>query len=382
MNNNPIKFAIAGCGHIGKRHAEMISRNPQSTVVAMADLLSKENLDIENTHPDTPLFHSIDEMLLEVPDIEVVVIATPNGLHAKHALKCLNAYKHVVIEKPLALCKADAEKIIYRALHVNRNVFSVMQNRYSPPSAWLKQMVDNGTLGKIYMVQINCYWNRDDRYYKPNNWHGSMELDGGTLYTQFSHFLDIMFWLFGDIKHIQSRLGCFNHSHLTQFEDSGIITFEFCDGGGMGSFNFSTSVFDKNLESSITIIAEKGSIKVGGQYMNEVEYCHVKNYTMPVLAPTSPANDYGAFKGSAANHNYVVENVVNVLRNNATITTNAMEGFKVVEIIEQMYGMENGAPSSIDNNWRTKNNNTTSKELLPQQVVKKRKELMQLMGLL
>jgi UDP-N-acetyl-2-amino-2-deoxyglucuronate dehydrogenase len=117
MNNNPIKFAIAGCGHIGKRHAEMISRNPQSTVVAMADLLSKENLDIENTHPDTPLFHSIDEMLLEVPDIEVVVIATPNGLHAKHALKCLNAYKHVVIEKPLALCKADAEKIIYRALH-------------------------------------------------------------------------------------------------------------------------------------------------------------------------------------------------------------------------------------------------------------------------
>ncbi len=382
MNKIPINFAIVGCGHIGKRHAEMISRNPEATLVAIADIRSPENLDIENSYADIPFFYSLDQMLEEIPEIEVVVISTPNGLHATHALKCLNAYKHVVIEKPLALSKADAEKLISKALHVNRNVFSVMQNRYSPPSVWLKQVVSDGTLGKIFMVQINCFWNRDGRYYKAKNWHGTMDMDGGTLYTQFSHFLDIMFWLFGDIKNIQSRLACFNHANLTQFEDSGIISFEFCDGGGMGTFNFSTSVFDKNLESSITIIAEKGSIKVGGQYMNEVEYCHVEDYTMPVLAATNPANDYGAFKGSAANHNYVVENVVNVLRNNDTITTNAMEGFKVVEIIEQMYNMENSAPTAFDNNWRSKNAGVSSKELIPMQVVKKRKELMMLMGLL
>lgn len=382
MNKSPIKFAIIGCGHIGKRHAEMISRNPESALVAITDLLSKENLNIENTYADIPFFNSIEEMLIEVPEIEVVVIATPNGLHAKHALTCLHANKHVVIEKPMALSKADAEKLIHVALKVNRNVFSVMQNRYSPPSAWLKQIVGDGTLGRVFMVQVNCYWNRDERYYRPRNWHGSLDMDGGTLYTQFSHFLDIMFWLFGDIKHVQSRLASFNHAGLTQFEDSGIITFEFCESGGLGAFNFSTSVYDKNLESSITIIAEKGSIKVGGQYMNEVEYCHVKNYEMPVLASTNPSNDYGGYKGSAANHNYVVENVVNVLRNNDTITTNAMEGFKVVEIIEQMYNVENSAPSTANTNWRNKNLNNFTREFVPQQLIKKRKELMQLMGLL
>jgi UDP-N-acetyl-2-amino-2-deoxyglucuronate dehydrogenase len=191
-------------------------------------------------------------------------------------------------------------------------------------------------LGKIYMVQLNCYWNRDERYYTTGSWHGRRELDGGTLYTQFSHFIDIMYWLFGDITNIQARLMDFNHQHLTDFEDSGFVSFKFLDGG-MGALNFSTSVWQNNLESSMTIIAENGSVKVGGQYMEKVEYCNVRGYTMPELAPTNAGNDYGGYKGSAMNHNYVVENVVNVLRGRDTITTNAMEGLKVVDIIERIY---------------------------------------------
>jgi UDP-N-acetyl-2-amino-2-deoxyglucuronate dehydrogenase len=123
---------------------------------------------------------------------------------------------------------------------------------------------------------------------------------------------------------------------LTDFEDSGFVSFDFVNGG-MGSLNYSTSVWDKNLESSITVIAEHGSLKVGGQYMNEVEYCHVKDYEMPDLAPTNPGNDYGAYKGSAANHHYIIENVVDVLKGRAAITTNALEGLKVVDIIERIY---------------------------------------------
>ena len=135
-----------------------------------------------------------------------------------------------------------------------------------------------------------------------------------------------------------SDLSDFNHKGLTAFEDSGFVSFDFVNGG-MGSINYSTSVWETNLESSITIIAENGSIKIGGQYMNEVEYCNLRDYTMPELPPASPANDYGAYKGSAANHHFIVENVINTLKGRTTVTTNALEGLKVVDIIERIYSL-------------------------------------------
>jgi UDP-N-acetyl-2-amino-2-deoxyglucuronate dehydrogenase len=332
-----IKFAVIGCGHIGKRHAEMISRNEESELVALIDTKALSELGIEKY--EVPFFNSIDDFLNSpaATEVDVINIATPNGFHAEYALKCLEAKKHIVIEKPMALNKQDAEKVIFKALQVHKQVFAVMQNRYSPPSEWIKSLIESGKLGKIFMMQLNCYWNRDDRYYKADNWHGTKDLDGGTLFTQFSHFIDLMYWLFGDIQNINSRFTNFNHSHLTEFrEDSGVINFDFVNGG-IGCLNFSTSIWDKNLESSMTIIAENGSVKIGGQYMDKVEVCHVKDYEMPELAPTNPGNDYGAYKGSAANHHYVIENVVDVLKNRSTITTNALEGLKVVDIIERMY---------------------------------------------
>jgi predicted dehydrogenase len=186
------------------------------------------------------------------------------------------------------------------------------------------------------MVQVNCYWNRDDRYYKKGGWKGTSKMDGGTLFTQFSHFIDIMYWLFGDITNIQGKFKDFAHQHSTDFEDSGFVSFDFVDGG-MGCINYSTAVWDTNLESSITIIGSKGSVKVGGQYMNEVEYCHIDGYKMPELRPSNPANDYGHYKGSAANHHHIIENVVDTLKGRTTATTNALEGLKVVEIIERIY---------------------------------------------
>nr|WP_294995021.1 Gfo/Idh/MocA family oxidoreductase [uncultured Sediminibacterium sp.] len=333
-----IKFAVVGCGHIGKRHAEMIARNPEAELVALADVKPVNEIGVEKFN--VPLFESIDHLLDANLDIDVVNIATPNGFHAEHALKALSCRKHIVVEKPMSLSKGDAEKVIFKSLQVHRHVFAVMQNRYSPPSVWIKEMVESGKLGKIFMVQLNCYWNRDDRYYKPGSWHGDKKLDGGTLFTQFSHFIDILYWLFGDIENIRSRFYDFNHEELTDFEDSGVITFDL-HNGGCGILNFSTSIWDKNLESSMTIIAENGAIKIGGQYMDKVEYCHVKDYEMPELAPTNPGNDYGAYKGSAQNHNYVIDNVVDVLHQRSTITTNALEGLKVVDIIERIYQAKN-----------------------------------------
>lgn len=329
-----MKFAVIGQGHIGKRHAEMIRRDPNSELVAVCDVLAKEDIGLFDI--EEPYFRSMDELLVSDLEFDVVNICTPNGFHAKQAIKALNAKKHVVLEKPIALTKTDAEKILFKSLEMSRHVFCVMQNRYSPPSVWLKQMIDERLLGNIYMVKLDCYWNRDKRYYKDGNWHGDADLDGGTLFTQFSHFIDIMYWLFGDIINIKGNFADFNHHELTDFEDSGVVTFDFVNGG-MGSLNYSTSVWDTNLESSITIIGEKGTVKVAGQYMNEVVYCHVENYTMPKLAPSNPPNDYELYKGSAQNHHYVIENVVEKLHEKGTITTNILEGIKVVEIIERIY---------------------------------------------
>jgi len=332
--NRKIKFAVIGCGHIGKRHAEMVTRNGDSELVALIDVKGREELGIEAY--SAPLFNSIEEFFTAGIEVDVLSIASPNGFHAEQAMKCLEARKHVVVEKPMALTRQDAEKVIFKALQVHRQVFAVMQNRYSPPSVWIKELIESGKLGQIYMVQLNCYWNRDDRYYKPDSWHGKKELDGGTLFTQFSHFIDIMYWLFGDITNIQGKFNDFNHQDLTDFEDSGFVSFDFVNGG-MGALNYSTAIWNQNLESSMTIIAENGAIKIGGQYMDKVEVCNVKNYEMPILPPTNPGNDYGAYKGSAANHHYVIENVVDVLNGRAAITTNALEGLKVVDIIERIY---------------------------------------------
>jgi UDP-N-acetyl-2-amino-2-deoxyglucuronate dehydrogenase len=340
MSEHKIRFAVVGCGHIGRRHAAMISNNTHCSLEALCDSQPKGKLHLSE-YP-VPFFQDIGELLGSSIDFDVLCIATPNGLHEEHALKGLQAGKHVVIEKPMALTKAGCERILYEALRQHKQVFCVMQNRYSPPSLWLKELISKGVLGKLYLVQINCFWNRDERYYIKGNWHGTKELDGGTLFTQFSHFIDIMYWLFGDISNIAARFNDFNHQQLTDFEDSGIVNFEFLNGGS-GCLNYSTSVWNRNLESSLTIIAENGTVKVGGQYMNEVEVCHVKDYEMPELPPSNPPNDYGPYKGSAANHHYIFENVVDVLSGNGLITTNALEGLKVVEIIERIYALKNQA---------------------------------------
>jgi len=330
-----VKFAVIGCGHIGKRHATMVANNPESELVALCDTRPKSELALEDFE-GIPFFNSIEELLAANLDFDVANICTPNGLHSDQAIAALDDKKHIVVEKPIGLSKAKCESVIYKALRNHQHVFAVMQNRYSPPSMWLKDIVENNIIGETFMVQVNCYWNRDARYYKAGSWKGTPDLDGGTLFTQFSHFIDIMYWLFGDIKNIQGKFGDFTHKESTTFEDSGFVSFDFLDGG-MGTLNYSTAVWGQNLESSITIIGSKGSVKVGGQYMNEVEYCHIDGYDMPTLAPSNPPNDYGQYKGSAANHHYVIENVVDTLKGRTTATTNALEGLKVVDIIERIY---------------------------------------------
>ena len=336
-----IQFSVVGFGRIGQRHAKIIHEHPECTLLSVCDTDSSHFEQREPLgFPTLTTYTNIDDLIQAEQTSgqrsDVVTIATPNGFHAPYAVKLLRAGYHVVIEKPMGITGAECEEVLIAEKETGKHVFVVKQNRYSPPSVWLKDMVQSGSLGDILMVQTNCYWNRDQRYYSTSPWRGSLDQDGGALYTQFSHFVDLMYWVFGDIMKIQSTVRNFTHPDLKGFDDSGFAQFEFVRGG-IGSINYSTSCWDTNMESSITVIGTKGSVKVGGQYMNEIEYCHVENYTMPELPPTNPPNDYGPYKGSAANHHYVFQNVVDVLTGRTDITATAFEGLKVVQMIENIY---------------------------------------------
>lgn len=332
-----LKFSVIGFGRIGQRHAKIINEFEDTKLISVIDVDKNQFARIPQLELNCKSYLSIDEFISsDENQSDMVTIATPNGFHAKYAVQLLGAGYHVLIEKPMALSITETEQILVAEKESGKHVFVVKQNRYSPPSVWLKQIVKDKVIGDTLMVQVNCYWNRDDRYYATSNWKGTRVQDGGALFTQFSHFIDIMYWVFGDIKNPKAIVKNFTHPKLRDFDDSGFAQFEF-ENGGIGSINYSTSCWDKNMESSITVVGTKGSLKIGGQYMNEIEYCHIEDYKMPKLAETNPPNDYGPYKGSAANHHYVFENIVNVFNGKEDITATSFEGMKVVSIIERIY---------------------------------------------
>ncbi len=327
---NHIGFGVLGLGHIGQKHCLHITENSNAVLIATADV--DANLSFKNV----PNLNTI-EALCAQDDVDIVNICTPNGLHAEHAIYALQSKKHVVIEKPIALSTNECLQIQKAAEENHKHVFCVMQNRFSPPSLWLKSIIENQLLGEIYSIQVQCFWNRDHRYYVPNHWHGNLKLDGGPLFTQFSHFIDLLFWIFGDIEISNANFKNFNHQKNTDFEDSGMVQFTLPNKNTWGSIQYSTSVFDKNFESSISIIGENGTVKLGGQYMNEITYCHIKDYQLPTIEISNPPNNYGNYFGSAANHPYVIQNVVQTLNHLAQPHTSLIEGTAVVKIIENIY---------------------------------------------
>lgn len=330
-----LKFAVVGYGNIGRRHCEELMKHPEAELVAVADI--DELLAAEVTDKlQVPFFNSLDAFFLSNIEVDVVNICTPNGSHVQLAHQALNFYNHIVCEKPMGLKAAECLKLIDFSKEVDRKLYCVMQNRYSPPSVWLRSLVDEGRLGEILTVKVDCYWNRDSRYYKPGSWRGTLEHDGGPLFTQFSHFVDLLYWLFGDIDNIQARFNNYTHQHNTAFEDTGYVTFDFKQGGS-GAFNYSTCAFNRNLESSITILGSKGTVKVSGQYMSEVVHCEIEDYNMPELPKSNPPNQYAGYEGSASNHYAMIENVISDLQGRPANVASADDGYHVVDMIERMY---------------------------------------------
>lgn len=328
-----LHFALIGLGRIGIRHADHIRR--LGMLKAVCDI-QKEKADNIAHKYSCKSYYDIDELLKSENGIDIVSICTPNWLHAEHAVKALNYKKHVIVEKPMALTLRDCEKIINVADRSNKRLFIVKQNRFNPPLIELKKIIEQNRLGKIFNVQLNCFWNRNKEYYLSSDWKGKLDLDGGTLFTQFSHFIDLLFWLIGDIMEVNSYGDNFTHKGIIEFEDTGVVILKFYNGC-IGTINYTVSSYYKNFEGSITIFGENGTLKVGGEYLNKIDYYNIENYKLPKIPSSGLANDYGTYKGSMSNHDKVYENVIDVLTNGATITTNFMDGLKTVQIIEKIY---------------------------------------------
>ncbi len=327
------KFAVVGCGRIASRHVKYI--NNQGALQAVCDVEIERAVEFAKANGVNG-YGTIEEMLeKEGGEIDVVSICSPNGLHAEHTIMALEAGCHVLCEKPMANSVYDCGLMIQAAERNNKRLFIIKQNRFNPPVIAVKNAISLGTFGKLYSIQLSCFWNRNEEYYR-DSWKGSKDIDGGTLYTQFSHFIDLIYWMIGDVKKVKAFSKNFHHQGIIEFEDTGVVILEFYNGV-LGTINYTVNSFGKNMEGSLTIFGENGTVKIGGQYLNELEYQNIKDFKIENLPEGNKANNYGHYQGSMSNHGEVYSNLIDVLNNGASISTSFFEGLKTVEIIDRIY---------------------------------------------
>jgi predicted dehydrogenase len=224
--------------------------------------------------------------------------------------------------------------MIDTAYFFKKKLFVVKQNRYNQPVQILKKALDENKLGKISGFQINCFWNRPQAYYK-GDWKGTTLLDGGILYTQFSHFIDILYWCLGDVAEVKGYKSNSLHRKFMEFEDNGVAILKM-ENGAIGTLNYTINAMNKNLEGSFSIFGEKASIKIGGQYLNTLEWYEAETPQKLELAAHPGSNNYGIYEGSMSNHDKVYEEIIQALEGNSNLVE-AREAIKIIEIIEKIY---------------------------------------------
>lgn len=328
-----IRFAVVGCGNIGMRHLAVIDASPNAILVAACDI-KQEVLDKVSFLYKIDYYQDFKKMLGQ-DEIDVINVCTPHNLHAPMTIAAAEHHKHILTEKPMALTTVECKNMIIAAKRNGVKLFVVKQNRYNVPIKLLKEAIDKKRLGKILMVKCNVLWNRHIEYYKDSDWRGTRENEGGVLFTQASHFIDLLLWLLGDVKNVLARTA--NLRHKLDIEDTGQALFEF-KNGAMGSIMWTTAVFGKNYEGSITVIGEHGTIKIGGKYLNEIEYWDVKNYPLsPKINFTDKPNVYKNYQGTSSNHDRVIANVIAHLNNRKSQVVFGDEGIKTTSLIEMIY---------------------------------------------
>jgi predicted dehydrogenase len=329
-----VRFAVVGCGSIGQRHIAVLKSEEKAELVAICDI------DVSKCESLSTLYGGIDyftdfEKMLENVEFDILNIATPHSLHAQMAITAAKAGRNILVEKPMALTVEDCELMIRVAEDNKVKLFVVKQNRYNTPIVLTKNALESGRLGKIFMVQCNVMWNRSQNYYDESLWRGVKEFECGVLHTQVSHFIDLLVWWFGDIIEAKSILDTLNHE--IEIEDCGVAALKF-NSGVLGSLFWTTCVYRQNFEGSITIIAEKGTIKIGGKYLNKIDFWDVESFPLPDNIDFDDApNNYGKYQGTSSNHDKLVSELIHQFLNRREGVVEGSEGIKAIKSIEMIY---------------------------------------------
>ena len=329
MSDN-IRIALVGCGRISRNHFDAISRVSGLELVAVADPVS-ERARAAGEQNGVPAFESLEAMLLAV-ECDVVTIATPSGLHPVHGIEAANAGKHVVSEKPMAISLAGADALIDACADNGVRLFVVKQNRLNPAIQLVKRAVEKGRFGRIHSANCTVRWARPQEYYDQAPWRGTWAMDGGAFMNQASHYVDLIQWLAGPVESVVAITA--TQERRIEAEDSGAAVLQFRNGG-IGVLDVTMLTYPKNLEGSLTILGDRGSVKIGGTAVNRVDTWLFEDYDdddkLIEAAATTPPSVYGF------GHEGYYRNVVRVLRGDAVPDTDGAEGRKSLEIIVAIY---------------------------------------------
>ncbi len=269
ISGRKIKVGLLGCGRIATHHLDAITKYPdQFELVAVCDSHPAAAEGVAKTYQVKQIYTSLEEMLANA-SIDLVVLCTPSGLHPKQVMQVAKAGKHVVTEKPMATHFEDGLQMVKACDDANVRLFVVKQNRFNPPIQALKQAIDAGRFGKIYLVSMNVFWMRSQSYYDQNPWRGTFEFDGGAFMNQASHYVDLMQWLLGSVQSVHATMGTLGRK--IEAEDTGVLNLRFRQGA-IGSMNVTMLTYPDNYEGGITVLGEKGTVRIGGVALNQIEH--------------------------------------------------------------------------------------------------------------
>jgi predicted dehydrogenase len=330
MNKKIIKFALIGCGAITKKHAVSIGRNKNAKLTAVCDI-DKERAKETGEKYEVP-WHVNAHKMIKNEDIDAISILTPSGTHAQIAMDLIKYKKHFVLEKPLALRLEDADSIIEACDKANVKIFVVQQNRFNPPIKKLKEAIDNNKFGKPVLGSVRVRWCRTQDYYDQKKWRGTWALDGGVFTNQASHHIDMLVWLMGDVEKVMSM----SSTRLVKIEaeDTGVSILQF-KNGALGVIEATTATRPKDLEGSISILGEKGSVEIGGYFMNELK---TWNFAGEEKKKKSIFETYGKTPEIFAwNHTEFLKDVVESILKNKRGLIDGLEARKSLELINAIY---------------------------------------------
>ena len=326
----PIRIALVGCGRISGNHFEAIRTVPGLGLVGVCDIV-EERAREAGERQEVPWFTSYPAMLEGVA-CDVVTLCTPSGLHPEHGIAAAKAGKHVVCEKPMAITLQAADALVHACDQAGVRLFVVKQNRLNPAIQLLKRALDKGRFGRLYLANTTVRWTRPQEYYDAEPWRGTWEFDGGAIMNQASHYVDLMQWLVGPVESVMAKTA--TQARRIEAEDSGAAVMRF-RSGALGVLEVSVLTYPRNLEGSITLLGEKGSVKIGGTAVNRVEHWSFSEYDdddkLVDASNTNPPTVYGF------GHEGYYRNVLAVLRGEAKAETDGRAGRKSLEVILGIY---------------------------------------------